>query len=848
MRTSVPEPDRRRAQVPEPRGRQLAFRVLPIVAVGTLLQDVRYGIRVLRKGPGFTAVAVLTLGLGIGAASAVFTWIDAVLLRPFPGAEHANELLALETLASNGEFLTTSYADYRDYRDQAKLIAGLAAEQPGLLNLGDDQRAELTWAELVSGNYFAVMGVKPALGCVFAPEEYGDTPGGYPVAVIGHGLWKRRFHSDPAVVGRTIRLNRREFTIVGVAASGFRGSRAILATEVWVPLVMQNQLTGAGDWPLQDRKVRTLRVIAWLKPGVRMEQARAEVQGIARGLARAYPGSNEAIGATLLPMPESHFGAQHILAAPLRILMAVCGVVLLIVCSNVANLLLARATARQKEFGIRLALGAGRLRLLRQLLTENALVAAGGAALGLVLAQWMSGALRLLAPASNYPLTLDMRMDGYVLAFTALLSLATAMIFGMAPALQSLRPNLDATLKEGGRGGAAGAKSHRLRGLLVVSQVALALVALIGAGLFVKSFQSARRIDPGFEVDHVLLAGFKLDTSGYTREQGRMFYRRLRERLESVPGIQAVGYSDYVPLGFDAGSWEDLQIEGYVPGLSENMKIYRNVVAPGYFDLMKIPLVVGRDFAERDDEKSLPVTIVSQAFARRFLPGRNPIGYRVRGWGRWFTIVGVARDIRYHGFAEGPMPFFYVPFLQIYRPDVPITVYIRTARAPDSVLGMLRREARALDAGIAIAGVMPLTEHIGQSLFAQKMAASLLGALGSLALLLAAVGLYSLMAYSVSQRTQEIGIRMALGARPADVRRMVVGQGMALTLAGVVLGLGAALALTRLIAPILLTVSPTDPAVFLGAAAFLAAIALAASYLPARRATKVDPMIALRCQ
>jgi predicted permease len=285
-----------------------------------------------------------------------------------------------------------------------------------------------------------------------------------------------------------------------------------------------------------------------------------------------------------------------------------------------------------------------------------------------------------------------------------------------------------------------------------------------------------------------------------------------------------------------------------VPGLSENMKIYRNVVAPGYFDLMKIPLAQGRDFTERDDEKSLPVTIVSQAFARRFLPGRNPVGHRVRGWGRWFTIVGVARDIRYHGFAEGPMPFFYVPFLQIYRPDIPITVYVRTARAPDSVLGMLRREVRSLDAGVAIAGVMPLTEHIGQSLFAQKMAASLLGALGSLALLLAAVGLYSLMAYSVSQRTQEIGIRMALGARPADVRRMVVRQGMALTLAGVVLGLGAALALTRLIAPTLLAVSPTDPAVFLGAATFLAAIALAASYLPARRATKVDPMIALRCQ
>ena len=816
--------------------------------MGCLWSDVRYGFRVLRKSPGFTAVAMLTLALGIGANSTVFSWIDTVLLRPLPGVEEPSRLVALETLTPSGEYITTSYPNYRDLRDRNRLLAGLAGAQLRSLNLGDGERTERVWAEMVTGNYFAVLGVKPALGRVFAPEEYGGKIGGYPVAVIGDGLWKRSFRADPGIAGKTIRLSGCDFTVIGVTPPGFHGSMAGLAFDVWVPFVMKGRLTGADDSDFEQRKARPLRVIARLKPEATMQQAGAEIQAIAAELARAYPATNQGVGAVLLPLWEAHLGAQAILAAPLKILMAICGVVLLIVCSNVANLLLARSAVRRKEFSLRLALGAGRGRLVRQLLTESALLALGGAALGLTLSYWMSDALRLLLPATSLPVVLDLRLDPRMLGFTALVAGLTALVFGMAPALQSLKPDLQEALKEGGRNATAGAGSLRLRGLLVISEVALALVALIGTGLFVKSFERARNINPGFDPRHVMLAELELPLRGPTRAQGLEFFRRLRERLEAAPGIRSIGYADYVPLGFGPAPWREVQVEGYVPRAGESMRVNRNVVSPGYFGLMRIPLVEGRDFSEHDNAESPRVTIVNQTFVRRFLPHRNPIGRKVLAGDTWSTIIGVAKGGKYISVTEAPLPYMYLAFLQRYDPGDEVTAHIRTVGAPGNALATLRREAQSLDPRVAIFNAIPLADHIEGSLYGQKVAASLLSALGSLALLLAAVGLYSLMAYSIAQRTHEIGIRMALGARPEDVLRMVVRQGMILTLAGVVLGLGAALALTRLIAPTLLTVSPTDPAVFLGVAAFLAAIALAASYLPARRATKVDPMIALRCQ
>jgi predicted permease len=827
--------------------------------MSTVLQDLKLGFRMLVKNPGFTVVAVLTLALGVGACTTVFSWVDGVLLRPLPGVENPGQLASFETVAPNGDALTTSYLDYQDYRDHLKLLAGLTGARPAALAVGEEEHAERVWGELVTGNYFAVLGVKPILGRAFLPEEYGDKPGAFPVAVISARLWRSHFNADRAIVGKKIRVNRYQLTVVGVVPPDFHGTLGGLAFDLWVPFVMQPQLEGVGEWMLSDRQTRNLICTARLKPGVTLAQARAEIQELARYMAKADADTNTGISATVLPVWKSHFGAQSLLLAPLEILMGVCVVVLLIVCANVANLLLARFTARQKEFSVRLALGAGRARLAQQVLTESLVLAMAGAVAGVALAVWMKGGLQYLVPSSQLPFAHgDGGLNSHVLAFTLLLCVGTALLSGIAPAAQSTRSDLNESLKEGGRSGMSGVQSHRLRGLLVVSEVSLALVALIGAGLFVRGFQATQRINPGFDPNRVLVSQFYLYTSGYNLDQRKQFCVRLRERLESAPGVTDVAYSDGVPLGFEPSWWEPLQVEGYVPGLSENMKIFRNVVSPGYFKLMGIPLLEGRDFTEQDDVKSAPVMIVNQTFARRFFSDGNPIGRRVHGWGDWFTVVGEVKDSKYNYLTEGPTPYFYVPFRQVYRADMALGFYVRTAGDLNGAVATLRREVRGIDPNVAVFGAMPLSEFISASLYPQKIAASLLSVLGILSLVLAAVGLYSVMAYSVTQRTHELGVRMALGARPADVLGLVVRQGMSLTLAGLLVGVGLALAMARSVSSVnvaasamgsnsaLLGGSATNPVIYLGAALFLSSIAALASYIPARRATKVDPMVALR--
>ncbi len=693
-----------------------------------------------------------------------------------------------------------------------------------------------------------MLGVRPELGRVFSPDEYGDKQGGYPVAVIGHALWQRFFNADPAAIGKTVRVNRQLLTVVGVIPDEFRGSIAGLAFEIWVPAMMATELNLMPDWMLRDRQTRSFVALARLKPGVSMDSARAEIATVAGELGKVYPKTNQGITATVLPLWQAHFGAQGMMLGPLQILMAVCAVVLLIVCANVANLLLARAMARQREFGVRMALGAGRLRLVRQLFIETLLLGALGAIVGAPLSIWMGQSLAFLLPRGVYPVHLEVATNPDMLAFVVVICLVACFISGVAPALQLVRGDFNEALKEGGRSGSAGAASQRIRGLLVMSEVALALVAIIGAGLFAKSFQVARKINPGFDTRNVLVSHLYLSSAGYSVPGRKLFCRQLRERLEAEPGVAAVAYADSVPLGFEGSSWEDLQIEGYVPGPSENMKIDRNVVAPGFFGLMRIPLLDGRDFTELDDEKANPVMVVTEAFAHRFFNGRNPVGYKVRGWGKWFTIVGVVKDTKYHRPNEPSQPYFYVPFRQVYRADLAIAVYVRMAGDTAQGLVAMRRVVRALDPNVGVFDAMPLAESITASLFPQKVAASLLGALGTIALLLAAVGLYSLMAYSISQRTQELGIRMALGATPADVLKLVVRQGMGLTAAGLLLGTAAAVAVTRLAAGMLVDVSATDPLIFAGAALFLALVALLATCIPARRATRIDPVVALRYQ
>jgi predicted permease len=813
----------------------------------SLLQDLRHGLRASLSKPGFTLMAVLTLAIGIAANTTVFSWIDSVLVRPLPGVANGRELAAFEEVSASGDSFLTSYPNYRDYRDHLTLLSGLAIAQPRPLRVGDDDQGERVWGELVSGNYFAVMGVLPVAGRVFSPAEYGDAEGGYPVAVIGEGLWKRKFNSDGNIVGSVIRVNRQPLTIVGVVGPQFQGSLPGMAFEIWIPATMAPQLKAMPDWMLKDRGNRSFVGVARLRPGVSMERARAEVGSVAQQIAQAEPASNSGMSATLLPIWKGHYGAQAAMLSPLRILMAVCLVVLLIVCANVGNLLLARSTARQKEFSLRLALGGGRRRVFRQLLTESLMLALAGALVAAPLAMWMSDSMGLLIPPSPFPVVLQVQMNGDILAFTLLICLLACLASGVAPALLACRSDLSQVLNDNSNRGTSGSASRRLRGTLVAAEVALALVALIGAGLFAKSFEIARQLKPGFEPEQVLVSNLYLASAGYSLQERKLFCQRLRERMEAEPGVTAATYADILPMGLDTGPWEDLRIEGYSPRRSENMKIYRGVVAPGYFRLLRIPLLQGRDFTEQDDVESARVMIVNQTFARRFLGGGNPIGRKVHGWGKDFTVVGVARDSKYHTPNEPALPYFYVPFRQVFREDLGISFLVRTAAgSPWQALAALRREARALDPNAGVFDSMPMTEFISASLFPQRVAAVLLSVLGMIALLLAAAGLYSVMAYSVVQRTREIGIRMALGAKPNDVVCLVMRQSLTVTIAGLAAGFLTALAVTRLVGSLLVNISATDPGVFASATLFLAAVAAVAGYLPARRATRIDPNAALR--
>jgi predicted permease len=810
-----------------------------------LLQDVRFGLRMLRKSPGFTAIAVLTLAVGIGANTTIFSWVRSVLLNPLPGAGDAERVVALETLTSDGNWVPTSYLDFRDLRDNSKLVESMSVAKPVALAVGNDSSVENVWGEVVSGNFFDLLRVRPERGRFFSSAEVDHEQNAHPLAIISHSFWTSHYHADPRVIGTTVRINHFPYTIIGVAPEAFPGSMPGFSFDLWAPATMYGQLSSTGDSTLKDRKWRTFRVLARLAPGASIEEARAEVQSVANRMARVDADTNEGMSATLLPIWKSHYGIQDSLLGPLSILMAACGVLLLIVCANVANLLLARATTRRKEFSVRLALGAPRSRLIRQVLTESLLIGIAGLFAGLAIAYWLGGSLGYLLPRSSSPSLARAPIDIGVLLFTIGLAFAVALLAGAAPAFQAAKSNVSDSLKEGGRTGSS-ARSVRLRGLFVISEMALAVVALIGAGLFVKSYRHVSEIHPGFDPQHVAIAQLNLSAASYDAEQADSFCSRLREELERQPGVTAVSYADYVPLSVEGGSWEDLQIQGYVSPPSENMKIYRTLASPGYFDLLKIPVVEGRDFNTKDDMSAPPVMIVNQEFVRRFVPHGTPTGRRVRGWGKWFTIVGVVQDSKIYRLTEPPTPYFYVPMRQIYRPEMGLVFYARTSGSIDGAVKALRREAQAVDPAVPLFNATSLNDSIAASLFTQRISANLLSVLGGVALLLAAIGLYGVMGYSVAQRTNEIGIRMALGAQRGDVQRLVLGNGARLAGVGVIGGVVAAIPLTRLLSSLLFGVSPTDPSTFGEVAILLTAVALLACYIPARRAMRVDPMVALR--
>lgn len=811
----------------------------------TIWQDLRYSLRVLAKAPGFTAVAILTLAIGMGASVTIFSWVRAVLLNPLPGVAEPDRIVALESLTPDADWVPTSYLDFRDLRDNCKLMESMSVAKPVALAVGNEDNIERVWGEVVSGNFFDLLRVKPELGRFFSPAEVDHQQNAHPLAILSHSYWSSHYHADPRVIGAMVRINHFPYTIIGVAPKAFHGSMPGLTFDMWAPATMYGQLASTGDSTLLDRKWRTFRVLVRLAPGVSIEQARAEVQSHAKDMARDNADTNQGMSATLLPMWKAHYGIQDSLLGPLSILIAACGVVLLIVCANVANLLLTRASTRQKEFSTRLALGAPRSRLVSQVLTESFLIAAAGSVAGLAVVSWLRDSFGWLLPRSSVPTLARAPIDAGVLLFTLALGFAVALLAGIAPALHAAKGNVHEMLKEGGRTGSS-VHSNRLRGLLVTSEMALAVVALIGAGLLVKSYRQVSDIRPGFDPEHVAVAQLDLSAASYDAQQADSFYQRLSEHLERQPGVAAVSYADYVPLSISAGSWEDLQIQGYVPLPGDNMKIYRSLVSPGYFGLMKIPILEGRDFNMRDDITAPPVMIVNQEFVRRYIATGIAVGRLVRGWGKWFRIVGVVQNSKIYRLTEAPQPYFYVPMRQIYRPEMGLVFYVRASSSISSAITALQRQAQAVDPAVPVFDVTSLNDIIAASLFAQRISASLLGVLGNVALLLAAVGLYGVMAYSVAQRTNEIGIRMALGALSRDVLRLVLGQAAKLAMMGVVVGIAAALALTRLMSTLLFGVSATDPTTFAGVALLLVVVALAASYIPVRRAMKLDPVVALR--
>ncbi len=807
------------------------------------IQDIRYGARQLRNNPGFTLAAVLCIALGIGANSATFSFANSLLFR-MPDVEEPDRLVRLFiSWASGLKFGSFSYPDFVDFRDKNDVFSGMIAETLRPLHVSDGDRNEKLAGSIVSGNYFSGLGVDIAMGRDFAPEE-DRTPGTHPVAILSHGLWQRRFGADPNVIGRSISINGHPFTIIGVAPQGFQGINTAIRNDLWVPILMQEQLI-PGDNLLEQRDYHWINfVTARLKPGDTVDQARDSTNVLMVNLIEEYPDSNKGKSIDIYPESQAslHPMVRQGFVGFMTLVFAVVGLVLLLACANVAGLLLARVAARHKEVGIRLALGASRGRLVRQLLSEAILLSILGGGFGLLLAVLLIRLIQSFQPPSGMPIHLEVSIDPVVLGFTFLAAVLTGVVFGLAPALQAIKQDLVASLKEGVASQFGGAS--RLRKVLVVGQVALSLVLLIGAGLVIRSLQNARNLDPGFNPDNLLVAILDLDLQGYDEAAGRQFRRALRERVETLPGVQAAGFSMEIPLHF-AGRQRGVRPRGYeVPEDSNAPSIDYNLVDHGYFRAMGIPLLSGRGFAETDDEDAPPVLVINQTFAERFWPGDDPIGKRVRTAGEDHEVIGLVGAGKYFSLGEDPKPYMYLPLAQNHHGTTVLNA--RTAGEPAALLPAIRAEIRNLDATLPVSDLKTMHTALGFALLPARMAAGVVSAFAVLALLLAAVGLYGVIAYSVCQGMRDIGIRMALGAGSADVLKLVLRQGVKLVVGGLAIGLVGGLALTRLMSGQLYGVSATDPASYAVAAIVLTGVALLASFLPARRATAVDPVVALR--
>ncbi len=808
----------------------------------TLFKDLRHGIRSLLKHPGFTAIAVVTLALGIGANSAMFSVINAVLLRPLPYHEPERLVTIWEESPPRGLYeIPVSFANLRDWVDQTRTFEQISAYTFTNLNLSGSGEPARLGAVRSSANLFSLVGAVPLLGRSFLPEE--DKEGANRVVILGHALWKSRFGSDSAIIGRSLTLDNQNYTVVGVMSSGFQfpvgfgylGKVLNDPIDLYVPLAATAKESARGNY--------SFFAMGRLKPGITIDQARAEMTTIEGRLEQQYPDSNTGIGINLVPTQEQT--VKEIRPALLVLLGAV-AFLLLIACANIANLLLARGASRQKEIAIRSALGASRLRVLRLLLTESLMLSLAGGGLGLLLAVWGADALIGLAP-DNIPRLNEVGVDARVFGFTLAVSVVTGIVFGLLPALHAAKPDLNEVLKEGLRGSMGTAAGKRTRSVLVVVEVALSLVLLIGAGLMIKSFFRLQQMNLGFNPDHVLAVNLSLPKPRYPedRQQGAFFQEAL-ERLQSQPGIQSAGVTTGLPLTLSL-SGSDFRIEGHPePEAGKEMIIETRSVSPGYFGTLGISLIKGRDFSNRDKSDAPAVAIINDALARIYFHGEDPIGKRITfdDGGSWMSIVGIIGDVKQLGLDSSAKPEVYFPYLQVTAPDM--SLVIRTSSNPLSLAAAVKSQIQMIDRDLPIDNAKTMQQLLAESSSGRRFNMLLLTVFAVVALVLAIVGIYGVLSYAVSQRTHEIGIRVAVGAQPRDVFRMVIGQGMMLAIIGIAFGLVGAFGLTRLMTTMLFGVEPTDPATFVSIAALLSGVALVACYIPGRKAMKVDPLVALR--
>jgi len=809
-----------------------------------MLQDLLFGIRLLRRSPGFSLLAILCLTLGIGAVTAVLGWIEGILLRPFPAVTAQDRLVAVAgTAVRLPRFDDVSWPDWQDFQRNCKLIDAFIVDRITGTTLSIGNRAERLPGSVVSANYFQALGVRPVLGRAFeAGEDAGRNA--HPVAVIAYRTWKERYGGDPAIIGRTQMLDGVQHTIVGVAPSGFYGTFVGYAFQFWVPASMEELFDGGG-YKLEDRGARWIEGFARLKPGVTREQAQAEISAVARRLETLYPATNRGLGIKLMPLWQTPFNQAGNLFPTLRIALAVACLVLLIACANVGNLLLVRSFARRHEMTVRLSIGAGLGRLLRQLLIEGLVLSTLAAAGGVLAAYWCRNLIVLLfPPRSSLTVNLPSEIDWRVLALSAGVCLLSTLVLGLVPALQARKIDLAAAMKADASSVVGGRGRAWFRSTLVLVQVSLSFALLVGAGLLLESLQSMRDLDVGFSTRGVLTTYVDLVSAGYDQQRARSFQDRLLERVQGLSGVESAAFSGSTPFSYRGYASAPIAVEGYAPAPDEELLVEYNPVGPSYLATMGIPLVSGRELTRADDGAAPLVAVVNEAMTAHYWRGMDPVGKRLQVKGRWLQVVGVAKNAKYSALREQPKPFFYVPVRQ--STSFGQNLQIRTRLSAETLAPAVAREVRAIDASLAPGEVITMREQVDRMSWQQRAAVILLATFGGLALLLAAVGIYGVMSYAVSQSTRELGLRMALGADAPDLLRLVMSRGLTLTAGGIAVGAAAALVLTRLMGDLLYKISPRDPRAFGTALVVMTIVALAACFLPAWRATRTDPLRALR--